>query len=170
MSVMPIYRQLSCWHTIVGIAMLHKLLLFAVLTFLPSALAQNPAHTCVRHLIPPNQYPFVARQARLQGTVVAKLRISADGSVDEAIVEAKDPLLIAHPILQSETEQLVRKWKFECLSCTPGVAFEHVIKFNYRLEGKDSQFDNTTVTLELPDEVTIVARPPLCDHCPKPKK
>jgi hypothetical protein len=100
----------------------------------------------------------------------SKLRIAAVGSVAEAIVEAEDPLLIAHPILQSETQQLVRKWTFECRSFAPGVAFEHVIKFDYRLEGEDAQYDDTRVTLELPDEVTIVARPPVCDHCPTPKK
>jgi Gram-negative bacterial TonB protein C-terminal len=106
----------------------------------------------------------------MQGTVVAKLRIAADGTVAEAVIEAEDPLLTAHPILQSETQQLVRKWTFECQSCAPGVAFEHVIKFNYRLEGEDAQYDDTRVALELPDEVTIVARPPVCDHCPTPKK
>jgi hypothetical protein len=98
------------------------------------------------------------------------LRIAADGSVAEAVVEAEDPSLTAHPILQSETQQLVRKWIFECQSCAPGVAFEHVIKFNYRLEGEDAPYDDTRVTLDLPDEVTIVARPPVCDRCPTPKK
>ena len=152
--------------------MRYKLLLFAMLPFLSTVDAQPqvPARVCVRHLAPPTRYPIVARLARLQGTVVEKLKIAADGSVVEAVVEAEDPLLTAHPILQSETQQLVRKWRFECLSCAPGVAFEHVIKFNYRLEGEDAQFDDTRVTLELPDEVTIVARPPVCDHCPPPKK
>jgi len=102
--------------------------------------------------------------------VIAKLRLATDGSVAEVVVAAEDPLLTAHPILQSETQQLLRKWRFECLSCAPGVAFEHVIKFNYRLEGEDAQFDDTKVMLELPDEVTIVARPPVCDHCTTPKK
>jgi hypothetical protein len=108
----------------------------------------------------------------LQGTVAAKLRIATDGSVAEAVVETQDPLLIAHPILQSETQQLVRKWTFECQSCAPGASFDHVITFNYRLEGEDAQYDDTrvTITMDLPDEVTIVARPLLCDHCPTHKK
>jgi TonB family protein len=152
--------------------MRYKLLLFAMLPLLSTvdAQPQTPARVCVRHLTAPTRYPIVARQARLQGTVVAKLRIAADGSVAEAVVEAEDPVLIAHPILQSETQQLVRKWTFECQSCASGVAFEHVIKFNYRLEGEDARYDDTRVELELPDEVTIVARPPVCDHCPTPKK
>jgi hypothetical protein len=78
--------------------------------------------------------------------------------------------LTAHPILQSETQQLVRKWAFECQSCASGVAFEHQIKLNYRLEGEDAWYDDMRVTLELPDEVTIVARPPVCDHCPHAKE
>ena len=152
--------------------MRYKLLSFAMFPLLISVHAQpqNPAHVCVRHVTAPTRYPVVARQARLQGTVIAKLRIATDGSVTEAVVAAEDPLLTAHPILQSETQQLLRKWRFECLSCAPGVGFEHVIKFNYRLEGEDAQFDDTKVTLELPGEVTIVARPPVCDHCPPKKK
>ena len=149
-----------------------KLLLLSMLSllFTVGAQPQNPPPVCVRHLIPPTRYPVIARQARLQGTVVAKLTIATDGSVAEAAVETQDPLLIAHPILQSEIQQLVRKWTFECQSCAPGASFEHVIKFKYRLEGKDAEYDDTKVTLDLPDEVTILARPPVCDHCPAPKK
>jgi hypothetical protein len=149
-----------------------EILLVSILSLLSAVDAQtlDPARVCVRHLTAPTRYPVLARQARLQGTVVAKLSIAADGSVAEAIVRAEDPLLIAHPILQSETQQLVRKWTFGCQSCVPGAAFEHVIKFNYRLEGEDAQHDDTRVTLDLPDEVTIVARPPVCDHCPTPNK
>lgn len=152
--------------------MRYKLLLVAMLPLLYTVdvKPQSPASVCVRHLSAPTRYPILARQARLQGTVVAKLRIAADGSVVEAVVEAEDPLLTAHPILQSDTQQLVRKWTFECQSCAPGVPFEHVIKFNYRLEGEDAQYDYTRVTLELPDEVTIIAHPPVCDDCPTPKK
>ena len=80
------------------------LLLFGV-----GASPQNPPHICVRHLTMPTRYPAIARQARLQGTVVAKLTIAADGSVTEAVVETHESLLIAHPILMSEIQQLVRK-------------------------------------------------------------
>jgi Gram-negative bacterial TonB protein C-terminal len=152
--------------------MRYKLVLFAMfaLLFTIGAKPQNPARVCVRHVSVPAHYPVLARQARLQGLVVAKLRIAADGSVAAAVVGAEDSVLTAHPLLQSETQQLVRTWTFECQSCAPDVPFEHVIKFNYRLDGEDAQYDDTRVTLELPDEVTIVARPPVCDHCPTPKK
>jgi TonB family protein len=154
------------------IAMSYKLLLVPLLSLLCTVNAQveKPVRVCIRHMTVPARYPVVARAARLQGTVVAKLKISADGTVAEATVDSEDPLLIAHPLLQFETRELVRKWTFECESCAPGLAFEHVIRFNYRLEGEDSDYDNTTIALELPNEVTIADSPTLCDHCPRPKK
>jgi hypothetical protein len=94
---------------------------------------------------------------------VAKIKVATDGTVAEVVVETQDSLLIAHPILQKETQQLVRQWTFECQTCAPGVGFEHVITFNYRLEGEDSHFSDTTVTMELPDAVSIVARPPVIE-------
>lgn len=142
--------------------MRHKLVLFAALCLLPRVDGQKqqaPIHVCVRHLAVPTEYPALARQARIQGTAVAKLNIAADGTVSDAVVESQDPLLVAHPILQRETQQLVRQWTFQCESCAPGVAFEHVITFNYRLEGKDSRNAETRITMELPDEVNIVAHP-----------
>jgi TonB family protein len=161
---MGMLRQLSVLEYNSHIAMKHKLLSFALLCLLMPGLdgqQQRPARICVRHVVVPTVYPTLARQARVQGTVVAKLKVAADGTVTDAIVESQDPLLVAHPILQHEAQQCVRQWTFECQSCAPGVGFEHVIKFNYRLEGKDSQNADTKITMELPDEVNIVARPPL---------
>jgi len=151
--------------------MRHNLLALAVFLVLSVvAQSQTPAHVCIRHLVPPSPYPIFARLARLQGTVEAKLKIAADGSVTEAVVESQDSMLVAHPILQSETERLLRGWTLECLSCAPGAPFEHVIKFHYRLEGEDAQYADTKVSMDLPNEITITARPPLCDHCPVSNK
>lgn len=152
--------------------MSYKLLLVTLLSPLCIANAQveKPVRVCIRHMAVPARYPVVARSARLQGTVVAKVKVSADGTVAEATVDSADPLLIAHPLLQSETRELVRKWTFECESCAPGLAFEHVIKFNYRLEGQDSDYDNTTIVLELPNEVTISASPPQVETFLQPPK
>ena len=152
--------------------MSYKLLLVPLLSLLCTANAQveRPVRVCIRHMTVPARYPVIARGASLQGTVVVKLKISADGIVAEAIADSEDPLLIAHPLLQSEALKLVRKWTFECESCAPGLAFEHVIRFNYRLEGEAIDYDNATIALELPNEVTIPASPMLCDHCPRPNK
>jgi TonB family protein len=149
-----------------------KLALFAILLilFLTDGQTQNQAHVCVRHLTSPTRYPAVARQARIQGTVTASLRISADGVVNEVLVVAQDPILVAHPILQSETQRTLRQWTFDCQSCASGNSFEHMIKFTYRLEGDDAPYDDTRVIMNLPDEVTIIARPPVCDHCPPLQK
>jgi len=153
--------------------MRYKLALFSILPilFLADGLSQTPAHVSVRHLISPTRYPALARQARIQGTVTATLRISAVGVVNEVVVAAQDPILVAHPILQSETQRTIRQWKFECQSCASGNSFEHTIKFTYRLEGDAAPYDDTKVIMNLPDEVTIIARPPVCDHCsPSQKK
>lgn len=148
------------------IAMKHKLLVLAVLGLILPGLdgqQQRPARVCVRHVVVPTVYPILARQARVQGTVIAKLKVAADGTVTDAIVESQDPLLVAHPILQKATQQIVRQWTFECQTCAPGVGFEHEITFNYRLEGEDSKFSDTRITMELPDAVSIVARPPVIE-------
>jgi len=140
--------------------MKYKLLPLLLLFYAVSGRTENPAHVCVRHLVLPTPYPILARAARLQGTVVAKLSISAEGIVTAAKVDSEDSLLAAHPLLQYATERLVRNWTFECASCAPGSGFEQVIKFNYRLQGEDSDYDKTEVSLDLPGEVDIVARPP----------
>ena len=152
--------------------MRYKLALFSLLPILSlsGGQAQNPAHVCVRHLTGLGRYPTVARQARIQGTVTGSLTIRADGTVREVVVAAQDPILVAHPILQAETQRTVREWTFECQSCASGNSFEHTIKFTYRLEGDDASYDDTKVIMDLPDEVIVVARPPLCDHCPPSQK
>jgi hypothetical protein len=152
--------------------MRYKLALLAILPilFVADGQTQNPVHVCVRHLTSPARYPVVARQARIQGTVTASLRIGVDGVVNEVVVAAQDPILVAHPILQTETQRVVRQWTFQCQSCASGTSFEHMIKFTYRLEGEDAPYDDTKVTIDLPDEVTIIARPPVCDHCPASQK
>lgn len=126
-----------------------------------AALPQTSEHVCSRHVDPPTQYPIMARLARLQGTIVAQLRIAPNGTVTDVDVETKDSLLVEHPILQVEVRRLVRTWTFECSNCASGAAFRHSITFNYRLDGDGSEHPNTTVSLDLPDKVTIVARPPV---------
>jgi Gram-negative bacterial TonB protein C-terminal len=148
--------------------MRYGLALFAALAILFAAdtQAQDPAQVCIRHLVSPTRYPVVARQARIQGTVTASVRIGPHGVLREVVVAAVDPVLVAHPILQDDTQRILSLWSFECHSCASGNSFEHLIKFTYRLEGEDAPYDDTKVIMDLPDQVTIIARPPLCDHCP----
>jgi TonB family protein len=144
------------------------LTLFAMLPLLIAAAtqAQNPTQVCIRHLVSPTRYPTIARQARIQGTVTASVRIGADGVLQQVDVAAVDPVLVAHPVLQEDAQRILSQWTFECHSCASGNPSEHLIKFTYRLEGQDAPYDDTKVVMDLPDQVTITARPPLCDHCP----
>jgi len=120
----------------------------------------------VKHLEPPLHYPAIGRQAQLQGTVIVKLTIGADGAVLAAESLAQDGQKLAHPLLRGATEKLVKKWTFGCVNCSPIVPFEKTIKFIYRLEGEGISYDDSRVAMELPDEVTITASPRECDHCP----
>ncbi len=125
---------------------------------------ERQAIVYVKHLEPPLHYPALGRQAQIQGTVIVKLTIAADGTVLAA--ESAN----AHPLLRDETEKLVKKWTFGCAYCTPNVSYENATRFIYRLEGEGISYDNTSVVMELPDQVTITASPRECDHCPPKKK
>src|SRR6476620_10236094 len=114
----------------------------------------------VKHLEPPLKYPALARLAQLQGTVTLKLRISHDGKVLVAEASTTDFLLSQHPVLQSITAELVKKWTFGCIDCSADATYEHVLKFIYKLEGQPKQFDDTSVVMDLPNEVTVTASPP----------
>jgi len=144
-------------------------LLIVLCIVTPVANSQNSPNVCVKHIVSPLRYPPIARQARIQGTVVAKLRVGADGTVQQVNILTDDLLLRAHPILQSETEKIVREWTFECSGCA-SPEFEHTVRFTYRLEGEDSQYDTSKVTMDLPTEVIITTAPPVCDHCPAKEK
>src|SRR5260370_739922 len=126
----------------------------------------------VKHLEPPLHYPPLARQVQFQGTVVIKLTIGADGNVlaAKSLPRDEDPQASAHPLLTGETEKLLKKWTFGCTICSPGAPYEKKIKFIYRLEGEPNFYDDTRVSMDLPDEVIVTVSPIQCDHCPTKKK
>jgi len=129
---------------------------------------QKPTLIYVRHLVPPRSYPPIARGARLSGTVVIKLTVGPDGSVLSTESTLGDKDTKGFPILRDDAENLVKKWTFGCVGCSPRTPFEHTIKFNYRLDTEDLLPDNLVI-MNLPDEVTIYSSPLPCDHCPSPK-
>lgn len=106
------------------------------------------------------QYPNLARQARLQGTISIHLKIASGGVVLDAEPSTADALLKEHPLLQTETVKLVRTWTFSCSHCAPESEYEHVLTFVYRLEGREAQSNNSHFTIDLPDRITITANPP----------
>jgi len=78
--------------------------------------------------------------------------------------------MVGYPLLRAETEKLVKKWTFGCANCSRNVPFEQTIRFTYQLQGEASSYNDTRVVMDLPDQVTITASPPQCDHCPPKKK
>ena len=132
---------------------------------------ENQPTIYVRHLEQPVRYPPLARQVQVQGTVVVKLKIAMDGTVQsaEALTRDQDPEANGHPLLRDETLKLVKKWTFGCVYCSPIAPYEKTIKFIYRLEGEGIPYDNTTVVMDLPDQITITVSPSECDHCPRKK-
>jgi hypothetical protein len=125
----------------------------------------------VKHLEPPMRYPPLARQVQFQGTIIVKLAIAADGSVlsAEPLTRDQDPEANGHPLLRDETLKLVKNWTFGCAYCSPNAPYEKKLRFVYRLEGEAISYDDTSVTMDLPDQITITASPVECDHCPRKK-
>jgi hypothetical protein len=130
---------------------------------------QKPRIIYVKHLAPPRGYPPLARQTRLRGTIVIKLTIASNGMVLSTESAPGDKDTTGFQILRDDAEKLVKNWTFGCVGCAPDVPFEHTIRFNYVLDNEDILPDNW-ITIELPDEVTMHASPPVIDHGGLPPK
>ncbi len=122
--------------------------------------AQNSQTVTVKAMEPSAQYPTLARYARLQGTVSVHLKISADGQVIGAEAITTDQVLKDHPLLQSETVKLVKRWTFQCDGCKPDSEYEHILVFTYRILGKPDSQVHTKITIDSPDHLTITSNPP----------
>jgi hypothetical protein len=118
----------------------------------------------VKHLEPPLHYPPLARQTRLSGTIVMKLRIGADGAVLAIESSPGDSRTTGFTIFRADAEKIVKTWTFGCVGCPPDDPFEHTLKFHYTLDDQDVVQDNRVI-MNLPDELTIYATSPVCDHC-----
>jgi hypothetical protein len=124
----------------------------------------------VKHLEPPLHYPPLARLTLLHGSVLVRVTIGTDGGVVALESKPADAQTIGYLFLRDETEKLVKKWTFSCVNCSSDSPYQKTIKFTYRLEGEGILYDDTKVSMDLPDEVTITASPVQCDHCPRKKK
>jgi hypothetical protein len=145
------------------------LLSIGLLTCCATAFGQSekPRLVFVRHLEPPAGYENLARQARIQGTVVAKLTIASDGSVLRSAVSWDgDPALqkTGLGLLGKMTTELVNKWTFGCFDCLPGESYEHTIRFVFKIEGNPQPYPTSKVSMDLPNEVTITTTPPTIEH------
>ena len=145
------------------------LLSVVLLTCCATAFGQEekPRRVFVRHLEPPAGYENLARQARIQGTVVARLTIASDGSVlKSSVTWDGDPAFqkTGLGLLGKMTTDLVNKWTFGCLDCSPGESYEHTIRFVFKIEGNPQSYPSQKVSMDLPDEVTVTTTPPVINH------
>jgi TonB family protein len=137
--------------------------LFLATTSIGFALKAQTVMIAPKHLELPSQYESVARAARLQGTVTVRLTISGDGDVIAAEPSSTDALLREHSILQAKTAELTRRWKFWCSHCSKVDEYQYTVTFIYKLEGKESRYADTQIAVDLPDQVTIRANPPMME-------
>ena len=106
-------------------------------------------------------YPMLARQARLQGSISIHLTISSLGKVLDAQASTDDKLLRDHPLLQSETVKLVRKWTFGCVNCAPNADYNDELIFVFRLEGPETGPNSKTLfKADSPNRFTVTTNPP----------
>lgn len=122
----------------------------------------------VKHLEPPIHYRPLARQTRLSGTIVMKLKIAADGAVLAIESSPGDSRTPGFGTLRDDAEKVVKTWTFGCVGCPPDAPFEHTLRFHYSMDDQDAVQDNR-VTMDLPDEVTIYTTSVVMDHGPDTK-
>jgi len=79
---------------------------------MPVAAAARPAVVREPRLLPdsaPARYPDRARRRGLEGTVVLRLRVAADGTVERVEVATSS----GHEILDRAAEEAAPKWRYE---------------------------------------------------------
>jgi len=123
-------------------------LLVALLVVLGTctAIAQTRQVTVLKYDVP--QYPVLARTARVEGDVALNFLVGMDGTVTSVRVVSGPALLRAVSL------QTIKQWKFQCLSCSYGIPFEHQFVFSFRLDGKLS-FTDKKMEFKLPDQLTL---------------
>lgn len=111
-----------------------------------SVLAQLPKH--VESL----EYPPIARNAPIEGTVYVSVTISPDGRVASARTTS------GHPLLKREAEEGVSKWLFENSS---GENVSQPVEFTFKLDEKPLKNACTRTHFDLPGHVIVISnRPP----------
>jgi hypothetical protein len=122
----------------------------------------------VKHLEPPIHYPPLARQTRLSGIIVMKLKIGADGAVLAIESSPGDSRTQGFGILRDDAEKVVKTWTFGCVGCPPDAPFEHTLRFHYSMDDQNVVQENRVI-MNLPDELTIYTTAVVIDHGPDVK-
>jgi protein TonB len=77
-------------------------------------------------------YPSAARKARVEGTTLLRVLVSAEGRIDDVQVQRS----AGHAALDEAAANAVRRWRFEPAHSGPtAVAMWVVIPVEFRLEG-----------------------------------
>ena len=105
-------------------------LLFATgLAFSSSVIAQPqtdsglPKNEVVLSELSPPNYPRLAQQARITGTVEIELRVRQDGTVDSA------QIISGHPMLREAALESARHSSFECKECDRAISYGLAYRF-----------------------------------------
>lgn len=109
------------------------------------------------------EYPPMARGARIEGDVVAQVRVDAAGRV---VIEDGGRLdengLLTNPILTRAAFDNLKKWQFQ-----PGPEATLKITYHFRLAGPPAPRPDcfpSRAAFDFPDSVTVTAPPPEQDH------
>ena len=94
-------------------------------------------------------YPYLARQARIQGDAMLIAHIGSDGSVSIPIRKS------GHPMLLQAAEDNLKTWKFQT-----GESQEMEITYHFKLKEQSSGPAQTECAFDLPDSVTISSDAP----------
>jgi TonB family protein len=131
---------------------MQQLLIIALLVLSSAVFQPNAPHKPPLPVVKAAEtpiYPALARAARIEGTVL--LKVKTDGQV-VVTVEAKD----GHKMLREAAEQNVRTWRF--YPHTP-TSFE--VSFVYRIGKLEVEgWSNSTVVMEFPTKVEVTTNAP----------
>jgi TonB family protein len=102
------------------------------------------------------EYPVLAQQARIAGTVVIRVRINIDGTVANA------DAVTGHPLLRKAAEQNIKLWRFaKPGENASGDDLEFSYTYVFQLKGVSSEsHPSAELTYEYPDKVTVTSKAP----------
>jgi TonB family protein len=126
-----------------------------------TALAQEHNVGVNKYVVP--IYPPIARQARVQGDVVLKLKLRTDGEVDS--IEA----VSGHPMLKQAAINSLKQWRFVCIDCAFAQKFEQQTTVSFKIRAAEPCENDGDVRYELrfPGYVSVETGPvTICDPAP----
>ena len=116
------------------------------------SLAADSNEVAVRHLVGLD-YPPIAAQAQLEGTVVLKCILGRDGRVQSTEVRS------GHPVLSQAARENASKWIFRMPFNVRPETRVFTLRYNFRLEGVCRAPNCTSsFSFDIPDSITVVTQ------------